>query len=161
MGTRKNRPRIEVIDRQDVRPVDASGVEALALHVLAGDASPRGVNLVFTDDAAIHDLNRRFLGHDWPTDVITFPLGDDDDLDGVEAEIVVSVETAVREASDRGVDPDLEIALYCVHGLLHLLGHDDTRPESAAKMHRETLRLLAETGHDVSSLDDLTEGDHG
>jgi len=73
------------------------------------------------DDAAIRDLNLRFLKKDRPTDVIAFGLGDGD----VWGEVYVSAERTAEQAGDYGVPPKEELARCVIHGVLHLLGYDD------------------------------------
>ena len=90
------------------------------------------LGLVFVDDAEIARINRRFLGKNSPTDVISFPL--DDAFDSLAGEVVISAETARREAAARRTPIYRELALYVVHGILHLCGYDDTTPEKAEKM---------------------------
>ncbi len=71
-------------------------------------------------DAEIQKLNREFLGCARPTDVIAF--AGDGDLGG---EIAVSVDTAGRQAAERGVPLGHELMLLATHGFLHIMGHDD------------------------------------
>ena len=63
-------------------------------------------------------------------------------LDDVFGEVVVSAETALREASKRGLTPEREVALYSIHGTLHLVGFDDTDATSCRKMRREERKYL-------------------
>lgn len=99
------------------------------------------VSLALVSDARIAELNERFLAHEGPTDVITFDLRDETRADegmapdAVEGEIVISTETAEREARARGHGTEREIALYAVHGVLHLLGFDDAEEDAAVRMH--------------------------
>ena len=80
------------------------------------------------DDATIHAINRRHLAHDWPTDVISFVLSEPDDP-ALAAELVVSAEMAVVDRPGAwGPTRRSELALYVVHGLLHLCGLDDLIP---------------------------------
>jgi probable rRNA maturation factor len=85
------------------------------------------VSLLLTDDAEIARVHGEYLDDPTPTDVISF------DLDG-EAEIVVSVETAERTANSHGHDLAAEVALYVVHGLLHVCGFDDIAPRDRVRM---------------------------
>lgn len=95
------------------------------------------VSVVLVDDAHIAELNERFLNHAGPTDVITFDLREVEveGANGLDGEIIISTDTAAREALSRGHDVDKELALYAVHGVLHLLGHDDGDDVEAAAMH--------------------------
>ena len=82
------------------------------------------VEVAVVSDRVIAEVHRRFMGIPGATDVITFAHG----------EIVVSADTAAREASERGGACEREVLRYIVHGLLHLNGHEDTRAEEAAAM---------------------------
>jgi rRNA maturation RNase YbeY len=84
---------------------------------------------MIVDDPAIRELNRQYLGQDRATDVISFP-GDDDLL----GEIVCSVDTAKRQARSRDVPLIDELKLLAVHGLLHLMGHDDLNERAWRRM---------------------------
>ena len=100
--------------------------------------------LVLTDDRHLHQLNRDFRGIDRPTDVLSFAV-DPDDLPPGEApnlgDILISVPYASRSASSVGRAPRDELRLLAVHGLLHLLGHDDETEAGAAAMRRLEVRL--------------------
>ncbi len=91
------------------------------------------INIAIVDDPTIHDLNRRFLNHDEPTDVLTFPL--DDEAGRLEGDVIVSADTAVRIAGQLQWSAADELLLYVVHGVLHLVGYDDLDVESRAEMH--------------------------
>ena len=134
------------------RPLGAEGKAALREvieRLLAEHDSTFGVNVCFVDDSEIRKLNRDYLGHDHATDVVTFPMrsagqsveGDplEDDLLG---EVVVSIDTARRYADSRGADLPRELALYAIHGVLHLLGYDDGEPADRRKMRRAERRYL-------------------
>jgi probable rRNA maturation factor len=96
------------------------------------------------DDETIHGLNRRFLDHDFPTDVITFPLEEEDGH--LEGEIVASFDTARREAGRFGWPAADELLLYVIHGALHLLGYDDTTADAAGQMREQERVMLAHFG---------------
>ena len=119
------------------------------------------ISLAVVDDPAIHKVNRDYLQHDYPTDVISFLLdsGTADppailpiDVESrrgagrwLHGDVILSAETAEREASEYGWEPQSEICLYLVHGLLHLCGYDDLTDEEQAIMRtreREILQLL-------------------
>lgn len=106
------------------------------------------VSLVLVDDAHIAELNERFLNHVGPTDVITFDLRESEveGANGVDGEIIISTDTAAREALARGHEVDKELALYAVHGVLHLLGHDDADDADAAAMHVMEDEILTSLG---------------
>jgi len=89
------------------------------------------VSLVFTTSRFIHGVNRRFLKHDHPTDVITFPLRDSE---GTPDEIYVNLDYARSQARQFGVTVRDEVRRLIVHGCLHLLGYDDHRPSDRKRM---------------------------
>ena len=102
------------------------------------------ISLAFVDNPTIHRLNKQFLNHDEPTDVITFPMSGDG-AKKLEGELVIGVEVAMEQAQDRGHPVDAELCLYVIHGLLHLCGYDDRNPQDAAEMRtkeREYLKQL-------------------
>ena len=96
----------------------------------------RELSVALVDDAAIAAINQQFLHHAGPTDVISFNLGD-----GL-GEIVVSAERAVIVARKLRRPPAAELALYLVHGLLHLAGLDDHTPAQRRAMRAAERRVL-------------------
>jgi probable rRNA maturation factor len=102
----------------------------------------RDLSLAFVTDAAIRKLNRKFLGHDYVTDVLAFRLDGE-----VFGEVVVSPAYAAREAKVRAIPVEEEILRYVAHGCLHLLGYDDHRPGDRKRMwerqERELRRFLS------------------
>lgn len=92
------------------------------------------LSIVLTNDAAMRELNHRHRGKDKPTDVLSFPGSND---------VVISVETARRQAA--GYDAPLQNEIYrlLIHGLLHLIGHDHHEPAERAAMEAEERRLAS------------------
>ena len=81
------------------------------------------IELWITTDPRIHRINREHLDHDYPTDVISFGyLAENGRIEG---EMVVSRDTAERQAAELGVPPEEELLRYVVHGTLHIAGMDD------------------------------------
>jgi probable rRNA maturation factor len=123
---------VQVANRQR-RPVAASRLRSAIKAVLAGEGFDRAdISLAVVDDAAIHEINRRYLQHDEPTDVISFMLDQDDGF--VDGEIVVSAETAATAAKQIGWSAADELLLYVIHGTLHLASYDDLAPAAKRKM---------------------------
>ncbi len=89
------------------------------------------VRLIITDDATIHTLNRQYLQHDYPTDVLTFVL----EAEPLEVEIYIGWEQARRQATDYGVPIAEELIRLSIHGVLHALGYDDQTPHQRREMH--------------------------
>ena len=99
------------------------------------------ISLAFVDNAAIHQLNKRYLGHDEPTDVLSFPMSDPGSK-RLTGELVIGAEVAQIEAKSRGHDVQAELTLYVIHGLLHLCGYDDKSPSDAQKMRERERHYL-------------------
>ncbi|MFA6234487.1 MAG: rRNA maturation RNase YbeY [Bacteroidota bacterium] len=113
-------------------------VDAILLVLRREQRQAGMISCALVGDAEIHELNRRFLKHDYPTDIITFPL----EADPIEAELVISAETARRQAKEYGVTMRDECARLAIHGVLHLCGYDDhTESERAAMKEREDFYL--------------------
>ena len=94
------------------------------------------VSLTFTDDDGIRKMNSEYRGKDCPTDVLSFPLFDDDYGDGMPAalgDIVISLERALLQAQEYGHSLEREVAFLCVHSVLHLLGYDHETGEKEEK----------------------------
>ena len=137
---------IEINNSQDHLRIDPERLADLACRVLVGEGvTSAAISIAVVDDSAIRAINRRHLGHDWPTDVITFPLTDPGAIP-LEAELVLSAEMARTTATESGADPDCELTLYLVHGLLHLCGQDDRTEEDAAAMRRREDEVLRREG---------------
>lgn len=136
---------ITITNQQDARPFNEDALLAAARAVLADSRFSGGrVNVAVVDDATIHDLNRRHLDHDWPTDVLSYALAETDDT--LEGEIVVSAETAASQAAQYGWTPAEELLLYVVHGALHLAGYCDKTPAEADAMRAAEARFLERLG---------------
>ncbi len=120
------------------------------------------VSLSFVRDPAMRALNRAHRGRDVPTDVLSFPLyppeafardGATRPLPAAElqaermlGDIVVSVDTAARQAADYDADLDREIRRLLIHAVLHLAGHDHLEPGERAVMEAEERRLARAVG---------------
>jgi len=104
------------------------------------------VSILLTDDARIRELNRQYRKIDRPTDVLSFSQTEEEDhpntSNDVLGDIVISVETARRQALELGRDPDDEIDLLAAHGALHLLGYDDATAAGADEMRRRVASVL-------------------
>lgn len=103
------------------------------------------VSVVLCDDPFIQSLNAAHRGKDKPTDVLSFALEDPEYL----GDIVISLPTAARQADAAGWELEHEIALLGVHGLLHLLGHDDETAAGAWEMQTKTEAALRDAGSPV------------
>jgi probable rRNA maturation factor len=118
--------------------VDVGALKALAERVMQGEGVAEGTALavLVTDDDEIREMNRRFLGIDEPTDVLSFPDEADGFVQGVAGDallgdIAISLPTATRQATANGITLELEVAHLLVHGVLHLCGWDHVESAEA------------------------------
>lgn len=133
---------------------------AYATRVLRGHARrflsqralvPAGAELsvLLATDPAVRALNRTFRKKDRPTDVLSF---EQDSTRGLLGDVVISLDTARRQASEGGRPLSDELARLLAHGLLHLLGHDHQRADDARAMADAEIRLLGTVGLVAESL---------
>ena len=118
--------------------------------------NPAEVSVTFLDDAGIRELNKQFRLIDRPTDVLSFPLFDYegesdeppvDELVGMLGDVVISLETAKRQAEEYGHSLDEEVAFLTVHSMLHLLGYDhETSKEDEKDMFRRQDEIMKRMG---------------
>ena len=125
-------------------PALTAAVQAALAH--AGEAH-KCVDVVLVDDATLAGLHDRFLDDASPTDVIAFDLGDPEDDDEPSGEVYVSVDRARDVAERRGVRVARELALYCVHGTLHLVGFDDIDAADRERMRAAEQVVMRSLGY--------------
>jgi probable rRNA maturation factor len=115
------------------RALSKRAVRQLAWQVLNDQkVSWDYVGIVLSRREMIHALNREHLGHDYPTDVLSFPITDS--RLHLEGEVYVDLDTAAENAIRFQTTFRREAARYIIHGLLHLAGYDDASEESRAIM---------------------------
>jgi len=107
------------------------------------------LSIALVDDIAIRELNRKYLDHDWETDVISFVL-DEQEESGIRklvGQLIVSTDTAQRVAQEVGSSFESELMLYVIHGTLHLCGLDDHEADDIAEMRSEEAKYLNQFGY--------------
>lgn len=111
------------------------------------------VSVVLVDDRYIRQLNREYRDKDYATDVLSFALNEGDEpqiIDGspenLLGDIIISLETAVRQANEYGHSLEREVAFLTVHGMLHLLGYDHEEEADRQEMRREEEFVLGKLG---------------
>lgn len=110
------------------------------------DLGQAELSVVLTNDARVHELNRTYRGKDRPTDVLAFAMREGELGHvgrGLLGDVVVSVETARRQATRAGHDVMAEVTMLLAHGVLHLLGWDHETAAKDRRMRAETERLVA------------------
>lgn len=104
------------------------------------------LSLALVGDKRMAELHERFMNLPGPTDVLTFPLDEDEAGNVVAGEVVVCVPEARRRAKDLGVAVERELLLYALHGMLHLCGYDDRTSRAFRTMHETEDRILTQLG---------------
>ena len=126
-------------------PVAVDRWTTLAGAVLRAESVSGELTITFVDEGDIAELNAEHMGKVGPTDVLSFPLDDDDAIPGVPrllGDIVISPAVAAQQYDDHAGTFDDEIALLVVHGILHILGHDHADPDDAEIMRARELEHL-------------------
>jgi probable rRNA maturation factor len=122
---------IHIFNDTQYTPIPRAKMHRAIENVLCGEKVLEAtVSVVLVDDERIHAMNKEFLQHDYPTDIITFPLEDD----AVDGEMYISITTAIRQAAEYGVSLTNELMRLVAHGTLHLVGYDDAHPEERKQM---------------------------
>ena len=148
-------------DEQD-RDVDRATLVTVAHRVLEGERQPpeTEVSVLLVDETAMTDLHERFMGQPGATDVLAFPLDEEDDagpgwppgrlIDQPEqpfllGDVVICPAVAEKQAATAGCSLDDEVRLLLVHGLLHLVGYDHAEDEEAHRMEERQAYYLRRT----------------
>jgi probable rRNA maturation factor len=136
--------KIDIQNLQSVAKVDKKKIIECADYVLkAMSENDAELSLVLVNDMHISNLNWKYRRNNSATDVLAFPMRDSRRLSGVIlGDVVISVETAKREAKKRKKDLQDELNLYFVHGILHLLGYDDEKIRARKKMKLKEKELM-------------------
>ena len=126
------------------RSLDEETVRAAIARTVEGEGfTIQELNIVLADHAAVHDLNREWLGHDYETDVVSFILDEAAPTQRfVDGEVYVDLDTAAERADEFGATFQQEALRYVVHGLLHLMGYDDATEKERAAMRALENRYL-------------------
>ncbi|MCA9185574.1 MAG: rRNA maturation RNase YbeY [Pirellulaceae bacterium] len=138
-------------------PVDRQRFASAVQRILAGSRFARAtISVAILDNPQIQQLNRRHLQHDYPTDVLSFLFDERDDQ--VEGEIIISAEMARQQAPRYQWAAEDELLLYFVHGMLHLIGHDDHADEDRARMRAAEASVLNGLGMEARWREVTTAG---
>jgi probable rRNA maturation factor len=115
---------------------DEARLSALARHTLEqeGITGSAELSVLMVDADHIKRLNARFAGNDYATDVLAFPMMEDDEVTSMLGDIVIAPEVAKQNAERLGHSLDEELEVLLVHGILHLLGYDHQGTEDKARM---------------------------
>ncbi len=126
-------------------PLDEPQLAALARHVLeAEDVDPAAeLSILFVGSDHIRRLNARYAGDDYATDVLAFPMMEDDEDWVMLGDVYVCPEVARDNAARLGHSLDRELEMLVVHGILHLLGYDHQNDDDMSRMDARTRHILS------------------
>lgn len=136
---------VEIINEQEEHIPET--LTALLIKLLGQAAEMEGINgkevaVTFVDNNQIQQLNRQFRDKDKATDVLSFPLEEEDAL----GDIIISIPKAKEQAEQYGHSFEREMGFLAVHGFLHLLGYDHETEEEEKAMFGRQERILQEYG---------------
>ena len=138
--------KIAIHSPQEILPIDRGQMRDLVRRLLAAEEiDDYEISLAFVDNPTIHRLNKQYLSHDEPTDVLSFPYSEPN-AKKLSGELVVGVEVAKERAEEMGHSVHAELALYVIHGLLHLCGYDDKSEKAEKEMRDRERHFLKELG---------------
>ena len=137
--------RVEIANQQSSLSIDKDRIDQL-VHAVFADThfSQVEISIAIVDDPTIHELNRKSLDHDYPTDVLSFCL--EESADRLVGEVVVSADTAISNSREYGWGAEEELLLYVAHGLLHLAGYRDKADDEIRDMRRAEAVYLSRIG---------------
>lgn len=122
---------VEIYNESGRKMLPKEKIKKAVLNALQGEkVETAEITIVFLDDNSIHELNKEYLNHDYPTDVISFCL-EEEPLSG---EVYISADTAQIQADEYNVSLTNELMRLSVHGTLHIIGYDDETDEQRKKM---------------------------
>lgn len=100
------------------------------------DCQDKEISFLFVDDDGIREINKKYLGRDYPTNVIAFSMteGEFGDISpDMIGDVIISAETALKDARSANIEFEEELDFLMIHGILHLLGYDHETSEADAK----------------------------
>lgn len=140
---------VELQHDVDIAGLDDAALKRLAAHALAVEnvARPAELSVVLTGDSAVRELNRTYRGVDSATDVLSFSQTEGEEFAVPDGEtphlgdVIISIETAQRQADEHSLAIQDEVAHLLVHGVLHLLGydHEDPGDETVMRAHEDAI----------------------
>jgi probable rRNA maturation factor len=149
MAAARNLVHVTLLNRQRARKLDVRGLRKITLALLGElKVVQAELGVTFVADEEMTLVNETFLQHEGSTDVITFDHTPEQDSrrkvvrDALHGELFICVDEANRQAKRFRATWQSELTRYIVHGVLHLLGHDDHRAADRLMMKREENRLV-------------------
>jgi len=133
-----------IINKQTKLKLDTNKIRRIARKVLGFENVDKniGINIMFVRDTLIQEFNLKYFNKNNPTDVISFPDVETDELSNGVGDMIISVDRAIEYSSENSIDLEEELMRYIVHGILHCLGYEDTTPTKKQKMFERQEELI-------------------
>ena len=138
----KNQQKIVKINQRKIKEI----IKKILQHLKVDEETE--ISVLFTDDKFIRSLNNKYRGIDKPTDVLSFSLGEgsvktpESESDTLLGDIIISAETAQRQADKLNHSREKELAVLLIHGLLHLTGYDHEKDKDYKIMQEKESEIL-------------------
>ena len=153
---------LEILNEQDEVVVEEERIRNVCGKILADAKIVSGrLGIVIVDNETIHNLNKDFLRHDYPTDVISFQVESVPENGYLEGEVIASAEMANDCAPKFNWTVNEELILYVIHGLLHLVGFDDRTVEDCKIIREKERYYLRHAGFEPNDLGFESESEYG
>ncbi|QDS88670.1 Endoribonuclease YbeY [Rosistilla ulvae] len=137
--------KIEINIQHTASFIDSAALENAVRLVADTYGIVRGeISIGVVDDENMQRLNQKFLQHDYTTDCLSFVYEESDDA--ISGELILCADYASREAVEFDWQPESELLLYAVHGMLHLMGMEDSTDEGRQAMRDEEREILSRLG---------------
>ena len=129
-------PKLEIFNPSGYAlPIQESDAQKLLELVEKGESVQfNSVEIVFTDESGIIEINSEYLKRDYVTDIISFRLDDDDSNQAIEGTLYCCAPRIAEQSGEFDSDPESEFLRIIVHGLLHLIGYDDQTDSDKSAM---------------------------
>ena len=141
---------IQIKNQQKIVKLDLKKTKEIIIKILnlLGIDERNEISFLFTDDAMIKSLNSKYRSIDQATDVLSFAFEEGKDtfpsvgVNRILGDIIISIETAKRQAIEANHSLEWEIIILLVHGILHLLGYDHVKEKEFNLMHKKEVEIL-------------------
>ena len=139
--------KITIKNLQKKIPIYPTRIKTAVLKVFACESKDLSLDITvsFVNDKKIRELNRKFLSINCPTDVLAFDLSASGDKNNLTADLIISTDTAAKNAKIYGSSTQSELRLYAIHGALHLLGYDDRTLKDSNLMREKECQYIKQT----------------
>ena len=144
---------LEILNEQEEILIEEERIRNVCEKILADAQIVSGrLGVIIVDNDTIHHLNKDFLHHDYPTDVISFQVESEPENGYLEGEVIANAEMALDRAPEFGWSVKEELMLYIIHGLLHLVGFNDEAEEDRKIIREKERYYLRHAGFEPNDL---------